>query len=264
MNFLDAVAKYLSKLVHTPPTNIRLVVYVTASLVISLMGKVVPHPSTAGLFGALVDKHNVINEYGVKEAWKNNMLLIIPFVLVTWTVFGENKYGNMVRPAGRLVICTIGWYCSRYVFKLVQERVNPAMDISGHCMILSLSSGMIVDETRVMIGWLKTEKLISDERQRRANVGSTLPRNIYSDMSDNSLNTLGRLYSFYLPIACILYALLALLQLTWDFMFLLTLLFFHEPVEKFLGSLYGVVVAGVVYNAPLPGFQAYEKTLQSI
>ncbi|XP_035997965.1 fat storage-inducing transmembrane protein 2 [Fundulus heteroclitus] len=170
---------------------------------------------------------NLVNVYFVKLSWGWTLLLLTPFVLISSSFSSSASY--LVRRLSSLVVATFVWYvctgaflhiediwgtCSESRTSLVATKGFTSkatcrqagfhwqgFDISGHSFILTYSSLLIMEETSPM-AFLRTAGLPALYR--------------------TALN--------------LLYVALNLIVMTWVWMFFCTSVYFHDPMDKILGT----------------------------
>ncbi|MCJ8741882.1 hypothetical protein PDJAM_G00075850 [Pangasius djambal] len=183
------------------------------------------------------NSRNLLNVYFVKFSWGWNLVLLLPFI------FLSNSYNrNLIFVSKRLtalVVATAIWYfctetffyienitgacyesdnmqMSQEVFSIKAECKNAGyfwdgFDISGHSFILSYSTLLIVEEMVPML------HLVQNYQNR-----STI------------------LDALYLALNAI--------AVIWVWMFACTSVYFHNTIQKFLGTLFGVLGWYVTYK----------------
>ncbi|XP_072304601.1 acyl-coenzyme A diphosphatase FITM2 [Eucyclogobius newberryi] len=173
---------------------------------------------------------NVINLYFVKVSWGWTLLLLAPFVLLSNASFGRGL-PFLTRRLLALPVATAVWYLFTEAFLRIEEATGSCFqttgvamelrsefssragcrsaglhwlgrDVSGHSFILAYAALFIVEETAPM-GYL-----------RNADVPA-VPRLLLG----------------------VLYVALNGLVLLWVWMFCCTSLYFHQPLDKLLGTL---------------------------
>ncbi|XP_026776022.3 acyl-coenzyme A diphosphatase FITM2 [Pangasianodon hypophthalmus] len=180
---------------------------------------------------------NLLNVYFVKFSWGWNLVLLLPFILLS------NSYNrNLIFVSKRLtslVVATAIWYsCTETFFyienitgacyesdtlQMVQEDFSikaecknaghfwDGFDISGHSFILSYSTLIIVEEMVPML-------------------------NLVQHYQNRSI------------ILDALYLALNAIAIIWVWMFACTSVYFHNTIQKFLGTLFGVLGWCVTYK----------------
>uniref|UniRef100_A0A3B4ABS2 Fat storage inducing transmembrane protein 2 n=1 Tax=Periophthalmus magnuspinnatus TaxID=409849 RepID=A0A3B4ABS2_9GOBI len=176
---------------------------------------------------------NILNLYFVKVSWGWTLLLLTPFVLLSNSSFSRDV-SFLTRRLLALPIATAIWYTFTETFFYIEDATGSCYettamdvlkdeftikstcrragfhwfgyDISGHSFILTYSALFIMEETAPM-GYLKNANM------------STFPRMVLK----------------------FLYISLNGLVFLWVWMFSCTSVYFHNPFDKLLGTLCGLL-----------------------
>ncbi|XP_035501929.2 acyl-coenzyme A diphosphatase FITM2 isoform X2 [Scophthalmus maximus] len=176
---------------------------------------------------------NVLNMYFVKVSWGWTLLLLTPFLLLSNSSFSRSA-SFLGRRLLSLAVATAVWYVCTETFFYIEDLTGSCFetgtvdvlreqftsksacrhaglrwqgyDISGHSFILSYSALFIVEETAPMSS-MKTAGL------------SALPRTVLN----------------------LLYVALNLIVILWVWMFACTSVYFHDLVQKWLGTTCGLL-----------------------
>ena len=195
--------------------------------------------------------------YFVKVSWGWTLLLLTPFLLLSNSSLKRNVT-FLGRRLLSLVVATVIWYVTTETFFYIEDLTGfchetgapevrkenftskancrragfhwNGWDISGHCFILTYSTLLIVEEMAPMVS-LRTAGLEGGHRRQ-----SALPRMVLS----------------------LLYVALNLIVIIWVWMFACTSVYFHDPLDKFLGTVCALLgwylTYGVWYQRPMsPG-----------
>ena len=111
-----------------------------------------------------------------------------------------------------------------------------SIDISGHAFILIYGSLVLIEEASVFDGWESIHNHIFHENHARTQNDPKLSTNPLSGLSDIDFERFKSHYVQFKPFVRILFILIALLQLLWDFMLLITVLYYHRMLEKLLAG----------------------------
>ncbi|KAM4737759.1 acyl-coenzyme A diphosphatase FITM2 [Anableps anableps] len=174
---------------------------------------------------------NFVNVYFVKVSWGWTLLLLTPFLFFSSSANRSTSF--LFKRLSSLAVATAVWYVCTETFLYVEDMTGACFesktllksnkftskatcrragfhwqghDISGHSFILTYSSLLIMEETSAMF-LLKTASVPALHR--------TL------------LN--------------LLYVALNLIVMTWVWMFACTSVYFHDPKDKLLGTLCGLL-----------------------
>ncbi|KAM4571398.1 acyl-coenzyme A diphosphatase FITM2-like [Fundulus diaphanus] len=182
---------------------------------------------------------NFVNVYFVKLSWGWTLLLLTPFLLISSYFSSSASY--LIRCLLSLVVATFIWYVCTKAFLFIEDLTGTclesrtslvatkgftskatcrqagfhwqSLDISGHSFILTYSSLLIMEETSPM-AFLRTAGLPALYR--------------------TALN--------------LLYVALNLIVMTWVWMFFCTSVYFHDPIDKILGTMCGLLGWHLTYG----------------
>ncbi|KAF7696139.1 acyl-coenzyme A diphosphatase FITM2 [Silurus meridionalis] len=181
------------------------------------------------------NRRNLFNVYFVKFSWGWNLLLLLPFIYLS-NSYNKNLTFAFQRLAS-LVVATAIWYSCTEIFfyienvtgacydntQTIQDGLSTksecktagffweGFDISGHCFILSYSTLLIMEEMVPMLHLVQHYK--------------------------NRPTFLDALYLALNAIAVI-----------WVWMFACTSVYFHNMIQKFLGTSLGVLSWYLTYK----------------
>lgn len=232
-------------------------------------------------------KGNVLNVYFVKIGWGWTLALLSPFVLMTSSIIhlqsskneGSSKQDKIVsfcrkvfiKDLTRIVICTLVWYFSVNLFVSIESVYGscsaPSMngttsqtvtgkfaskgscsregyiwsgfDISGHTFLLMFSILTILEESGIMSGWEPFGSTLKGLQQHEQK----------TKRSDNKQYIIFERYSVFIRI---LFILLTLLLLIWDFMLIQTVLFYHTMIQKAVAGIWSVTLWFICYRIIFP------------
>lgn len=254
---LTTVVLFYCKKILFVKIHYRVAAYFLCLFIISLITDVLPVPKVG-----VAKSESLINKYFVKIAWIWNLLFLIPFVTITTNIYCCGQYDKMLKQHGsRLVIATIFWWFWTSMFNkievmfgncnvkykssdklstkescLIEGYVWNGFDISGHTFILIYGSLFIIEETKCIFNWDSIKEHLRLETYRRSINDTTPNQNPLKDLNKEQLSTLQENYQKYTPYVKAIFFALTLLQVLWDFMLLITIVYYHNLVEKLLGG----------------------------
>ncbi|TRY54304.1 hypothetical protein DNTS_021283 [Danionella cerebrum] len=180
------------------------------------------------------DSTNILNLYFVKVSWGWTIVLLLPFIAYTSHHIKNRSFA--LRRLSSLLVATLIWYFCTKIFFYIEDITGSCyesqnklvirgeiytkaeckkakflwdgFDISGHSFILAYSSLVIVEEMMAM-----------------------------SQISSDHRNT---------PIDCLYLALNAIVAI-WIWMFGCTSVYFHDAIDKVLGTSCGILGWYVTY-----------------
>lgn len=236
--------------------NVKAIVYFLVILCGSAMSDFVPFPRT---YFAL--KTNFLNVYFVKFSWGWTILLLGSFVLLTSYVYCCGEKSKIRYHMSRLVVATALWYILTGLFGYIEgitgicsmrsEKCATKLaciknghrwygfDISGHAFILVYCNLLILEEIAVIKGWERICHLL-----RTSEYDDDSPLKC---LTDEEVTIMRTAYSIFTPYIRALFILLTLLHLLWDFMLLMTVLYYHSLAQKLVGCLFAIVAWYVTY-----------------
>lgn len=173
--------------------------------------------------------------YFVKVSWGWTLFLLVPFVVLSNSLNRPPKF--VLRRLCSLLVATAVWYVCVNTFELIEEATGTCYetstkevihgeltgkgvcrkngfvwdgcDISGHSFILSYSALVISEEMAAMV---------ADVR------------------------------GFRKPLLNVLYLSMSVIVYLWLFMFISTSVYFHSPLDKFIGTACGLLAWYLTYR----------------
>lgn len=253
--------------------NVRIGVYLSAPFVVSLISSVIPVPATYFSLSS-----NVLNQVFVKNAWAWNIILLAPFISLTSYVYGGGRKKLILKHQSRLLISILVWKSWTKLFNEVLQASGKCVsnnylhslntvkscsnlgykwdgfDISGHSFILVFGSLMIIEEVKPFLNWENIRQYIELEKIIRTNSQSCnertikLKRNPIRHLTNDELVAIEGNYRKCTEVIGYLFIIIASLQMLWDLMLFITMIYFHNFLEKMLGCLVGVISWHLCYN----------------
>ena len=176
-----------------------------------------------------------------------------------------------IKDLTRIVICTLVWYFSVNLFVSIesvygscstpsinattsqtvtakfpskgscsrQGYIWSGFDISGHTFLLMFSILTILEETGIMSGWEPFGSTLKGLQQHEQK----------TKRSDNQQYIVFERYSIFIRV---LFVLLTLLLLIWDFMLIQTVLFYHTMIQKAVAGIWSVSLWFICYRIIFP------------
>ena len=195
----------------------------------------------------LSNKRNVLNVYFVKFGWGWTLLVLIPFISFTSSLYTSLNPLAILKHLRRMAVATCGWYIWVNLFVYIEELTGfcegeetliskrscyqegfywDGFDISGHCFLLTYSALVISEELQHKPHWP------SDAVQ-------TSPENIneFQHMNIARLLTL-EVFSLFA----------GLLSILWEFMLVFTTIYFHTFSQKVLGAVIAIFTWYIIYR----------------
>lgn len=245
-------------------TNLKVGIYLGCLFLISLIADVLTIPKIY-----LSRSDNIFNKLFVKFAWGWNLILLVPFVILTSIVYCcGNKQSIIKNHMLRLGIATFFWWfwttlfnvieasygrCGNQNFSVKSECLQNGhmwngLDLSGHCFILIYGSLFVIEETRCIVNWDSIKEYIRLEEHNRIMKDNQNSTNPLKSLSENQLQHVKYHYEKFTPYIRLLLIIIALFQILWDMMLVCTMLYYHIMIEKFLGGSVAILTWFLTYR----------------
>lgn len=247
-------------------TNLKVGIYLGALFLISLIADIVTIPRSY-----LSRSDNALNLYFVKYAWGWNLILLLPYVLLTAYIYCCGQIGRIFKNHFfRLVVATFFWWFWTTLFNFVEASYGKCntkgdqfntkqgclkagniwngFDVSGHSFILIYGSLMLIEETRSMINWDSIKEHIRLEEHYRFTKDQSYSTNPLKNLTEIQFQNLKYSYEKYTPCVRGLFITITIYQLLWDIMLVCTMLYYHIMIEKFLGGAAAVLTWYLTYR----------------
>lgn len=248
-------------------TNLKVGIYLGSLFLVSLIADFAPVPKTY-----MARSDNILNQYFVKFAWGWNLILLVPYCVLTSYTYCCGNVRNMLKQhLVRLGVATFFWWFWTGAFNYVESTYGKCnvkggqfssktaclkagnywngFDISGHAFILMYGSLVLIEEARSIVNWDTIKENIRLEYHYRVSKDSKV-------ISDNPLRLLStadfavlqRSYERYTPYIRGLVITITFYQIMWDVMLVCTMLYYHIMIEKFLGGICAILTWFVTYR----------------
>ena len=217
------------------PTHFKVAFYWFVVVAGSFIHDFLPLPQSY-----LSNRRNVLNVYFVKFGWGWTLLVLIPFISFTSSVYTSLNPLAMLKHLSRMAVATCGWYIWVNLFVYIEELTGfcegeekliskrscyqegfywNGFDISEHCFLLTYSALVISEELQPKLHW----------PSRTSAVVQTNPENINGFQHKN----IARLVTPFVDVFSLFAGLLSIL---WEFMLVFTTIYFHTVHQKVLGA----------------------------
>lgn len=228
------------------------------------------------------NKRNVFNMLFVKWAWGWTFVLTSVFICFSSFVYTGGNVKLIRAHAMRLIAGSACWYTMTGFFNYVfiatgrchsvagdAERAHASQsfaacsraggrwvgfDISGHCFLLVMANLWILEELKCLLFWSKLSDIIQPFSDSATNQGGSSPtvhpalRHVDPERLRCARSAFQRLTGSVRA----LFSLTACLSMLWDFMFFMTVIYFHTMPSKLFGTLCGVACWYVCYRILFP------------
>ena len=228
------------------PTHLKVPFYLFVVVVGSFLHGFQPLPQSY-----LSNKRNALNVYFVKFGWGWTLLVLIPFISFTSSVYTSLNPFAILKHLSRMVVAACGWYFWVNLFVYIEELTGfceeetliskmsgyqegfywNGFDISGQCFLLTYSALVISEELQPKLYW---PSIMSP-------VVQTSPENINRFQHRNIarlVTPLVEVFSFFA----------GLLLILWEFMLVFTTIYFHTFYQKVLGALIAIFTWYITYR----------------
>lgn len=251
------------KVVYGLDISYRIGMYVLGTLLISVMAdyrSTAPERKSKSYFA---DESNFLNQYFVKLGWGWTITVVGAFVYFTSKTYGCGRINIIRNNLMRLVIATAVWYSFTSLFDLIEEKTGlcesrkfrqkegcleaglrwKGFDISGHSFILIWSNFVIFEEGKAYVGWERIKDFLRNEEHRRTQtVNDEEAETALTKLKNDEFLHLRSNYTAATPYVRILFCLMAVFMILWDFMLICTVFYFHIMIEKVVASGVAVVL----------------------
>ncbi|XP_076034649.1 acyl-coenzyme A diphosphatase Fitm isoform X2 [Oratosquilla oratoria] len=245
--------------------KVRLGCYVFVSIIFSMVGNSAPIPH----LDFLTTKNSILNQVFVKQGWGWTISLVLFFNL-SCVLLQPNIKKTLFNLMIRVVVLTAFWFLWCMVFFPLLERrtgkcvyrgiivqmakraclkeedhVYHAFDISGHSFILIYCTLIIHDEIRKISYIWKVAGQCQDTVIARSRIEGV-------EDEQNPKADVEKWYWRLIPLIILLFLFLGFLTFLWDFMYVVTTVYYHSMMEKLVGSFLGVANWYVLCRHVLP------------
>ncbi len=240
------------------------------------------------------NKRNALNMVFVKWGWAWTFCCLCSFIIVSTYIYtGANK--RLLRAhLMRLLVGSACWYVCTGVFGTVESTFGSCynlngtllktpsartfnrrscrqarghwlgFDISGHCFLLTMANLWILEELRIMRYWSVLGALLDVTTRRdefdedlgdMSGIGgnSNVPQ--LPNVSPQEMQVMRSGYSRLTTNLRVIFSFTACLSLLWDFMLLVTIVYFHSMPTKLLGASTGISCWLVCYRFLFPAMK---------
>lgn len=197
----------------------------------------------------IIQKHSVLNQYGVKLGWMWTCFIVGPFIWFTSRAHYRDRDKSLIDIL-RLAVATACWYFSVMQFHRIMQWTSrcdigfrysreqckekggvwiPGFDISGHCFILVYSMLVMSEEANAFREW-----------------------NLVIHRDDDSGLVLREKQERRVKFAQYFIVLMLLLNVVWINQLAISVLYYHILVDKVAGALIAIFCWYVTYHILYP------------
>ena len=195
---------------------------------------------------------NFLNSWFAKCAWFWTGVLLSSFIYITSNTYSCGRTGVIKNNMARLAIASLVWYSVTTFFDMVESKTGVCeitryhrkescvshghlwrgFDLSGHCFLLIFCNLVMHEEGKAYLGWERIKDYIRNEEHKRVTDDASRSDTPLSKLKNEEFLSLRTQYPKNTPVVRLLFCLMALLMLLWDFMLLITVLYYHMMIEK--------------------------------
>lgn len=246
------------KVIYGLDVSYRICIYVLGVLMISVVSDY-KTSSTSQSFWA--NPNNFLNQWFVKMGWFWTVLVVGSFTYFTSNTYSCGRFNIVRNNMVRLAIATGVWFGVTSLFDMVEQKSGmcditkyhkkdtclasgnnwKGFDISGHCFLLIFSNLVMLEEGKAYLGWEKIKDFLRNEEHRRMNDDQDKSDTPLTKLKNEEFLHLKNEFPKRTPYVRMLFCMMAILMIFWDFMLLITVLYFHMMIEKVVASAFAVL-----------------------
>jgi len=253
------------KVIYGLDVSYRICIYVLGVLMISVVSD---YKSTSSSRSFWANPNNFLNQWFVKLGWFWTLLVVGSFVYLSSNTYSCGRFNIIRNNLVRLGIATGAWFCFTSMFNLLEQKSGmceitkyhrketclasgnnwKGFDISGHCFLLIFSNLVMIEEGKAYLGWERIKDFIRNEEHRRLTDDKDQSETPLSKLKNEEFLHLRTEFPKRTPLVRLLFCLMAILMMFWDFMLLITVLYFHMMIEKVVASACAVLTWFALYK----------------
>ncbi|KAG0722739.1 FIT family protein CG10671 [Chionoecetes opilio] len=262
----ESTASWCKNYLHVP-SSVKIFYYLTTLLALSTIQHYVDLPHLEGLTG----KYSVLNQVFVKKGWGFTLAVFLPFgffslllrpklmiclkhlivrsAVTTFFFFiwcqilfptVDNFSGSCI--AGNETLAVTKKECLS-----TEGREYFSFDISGHSYLLTYCVMIMMEESKEILYFLWLgRRLFGDTAQDKTETSA------WPDLNEKQVKALKSRFSKLSPFVAFTFLNMCALALLWDFMLLVTTLYYHTFAEKVIGTVLALLMWGFLYKAAFP------------
>ncbi|CAF1297734.1 unnamed protein product [Adineta ricciae] len=191
-------------------------------------------------------KTNIFNQHISRIGWIWSIILLVPFVYLTSLIYTRGHYGLISRHLLRLFIATTIWYIITSLFIHIETLTGMCKPINtrGITSHFCRTSRYQWQDGRTY--FLLYALLVINEEVKLYNENWKKIEDANKNMNSNPINQ-SRIRLFSIPIT-ILYLLLAILTILWEFMLLSTVFYLYNILHKLIAACFAVFFWFITYH----------------
>ncbi len=194
-------------------------------------------------------KRSFVNDAILKRGLLITLTLMTTLYACEKLVHGGGDRRAIAKPVCKMFCLYAEWFLVTAVFQLVEERTKT--DCSGHCFILSLLALYILEECSYIVAFWRGLKLEAEE-ERQLRAGEVDAVTALSGLDEPTFAFITRLLNLFSPAVTMLMLSLAALLMLFLWNLVITLICFHTPMEKAIGTICGIASWAVMFKVMVP------------
>ena len=245
--------------------RLKAVIYFAAVCLGSILADALPIPKTY-----FSRSNNILNRFFIKWAWGWLLTTAGPWIILTAHTIGCGRRSVLIKHIARLVFATVVWMFWMNVFHYIEYYYGRCLnvkdrslqvrskclqaghfwngvDISGHAFIIIYSSLILSEEGHSLLGWEGIKDFIMNEEYNRKTSTETT-KSYLRNLTDKDLDFLKKAHLALTPYLRGLFIAMTIQQIIWDVMLVATIMYYHSPMEKFVGGAIAILMWYFSYN----------------
>lgn len=249
------------------PSNAKIAYYITTLLALSTVQNYVDLPHLESLTG----KHSILNQVFVKKGWGFTLAVFLPYRFVSLFLHPKLRV-SLTQLIVRSALTTFFFFIWCQVLFPAIDNFSAtciagnetltlpkaeclstegwqyfSFDISGHSYLLIYCVLIMMEESKEIIYfvWLKSQ-LFGEATKNRKEDSS------WPDLDEKQVKSLRKRFSKVSPVVAVTFFNMCALALLWDFMLVVTTLYYHTFAEKMIGTVLALLMWCFLYRGAFP------------
>lgn len=262
----ESTASWSRHYLHIPSTA-KIAYYLTSLVALSTVQYYVELPHLEGLTG----KYSVLNQMFVKKGWGFTLAVFLPYRFVS-LLLRPKLWDGLKQLIVRSAVTTFFFFIwCQVLFPAIDDfsatciTANETLaltkaecrsteggefdsfDISGHSYLLTYCVLIMMEESKDILYFLWLGGRLFGESARDKMQDSAWP-----NLDEKQVKSLRRRFPKLSPFVAVTFLNMCALSLLWDFMLLVTTLYYHTFAEKVIGTVLALLMWGFLYRAIFP------------
>lgn len=259
LDVMESLILHISRKHLLLSTRYKAIVYFLVVFVLSFVAPMFKLPRSY-----FAQKQNFLNLWFVKWGWAWTLFVLLPFMYMTISVYTAGRPTLMVKQLARLGVGHAIWYFCVNSFVGIEKRSRScsvaehnhsessclaaggrwqSFDISGHCFLLIYCCLIIAEEAKAFQGWSRLRPIFERRQQNAPEL------QLFSAEEASSCANSYAAYDFWVRVW---FVLMSTLSFLWEFMLIVTTLYFHTIAHKLLGATVAIICWFSTYHVLYP------------